>query len=165
MRWISGFAIFVLGTFTGMLLMRADAAQTEKQVGLEVMHVGIRVKNPDESLNFYTKTMHFRLAFTSKDDEGKLLSYHVQVSRNTFLELQPASTDLPPGLISHIGMRAYDLKSTIDSLRRDGIEVKDPFIGVSKALITNIVDPDGVHLELLELTPESSQGRAMAAWK
>jgi catechol 2,3-dioxygenase-like lactoylglutathione lyase family enzyme len=164
MRWISTFAAFILGTFVGILLMRADAAPKEKQASLELNHVGIRVKNLDESLNFYTKKLHFRLAFTSRDNEGKLLAYHLQVSRNTFLELQAPMAGQPTGL-THFGIRADDLKFTIDSLRQNGVETKDPLVGFSKALITNIVDPDGVQLELLELFPESKQSQAMASWK
>jgi hypothetical protein len=41
----------------------------------------------------------------------------------------------------------------------------DPRSGATKAVITNILDPDGVRLELLEYPPESLQGKAIDGWK
>jgi catechol 2,3-dioxygenase-like lactoylglutathione lyase family enzyme len=69
--------------------------------GLNLNHVGISVKDFDKELNYYTKTLGFREVFAFKDPDGKPALTYVQLSRDTFLELQPANADRPPGL-SHI---------------------------------------------------------------
>ena len=50
-------------------------------------------------------------------------------------------------------------------LRQHGVTLDDPRIGSSKAPLTNVMDPNGVRLELLEFAPESLQRKAIDAWK
>jgi catechol 2,3-dioxygenase-like lactoylglutathione lyase family enzyme len=158
--FISGLALFVAG------MMVSAVAQQNKAVdlGVRVNHVGIYVKNFDESINFYTRTMGFREAFVFRDKDGKPTTMYVQVSKDTFLELAPATAEHPAGL-NHIGFQADDLKETVAKLRQQGVTVEDPRTGLSKAPLTNVVDPNGVRLEMLEFAPESLQKKAIDSWK
>ncbi len=72
-----GIAFFLAGLILGGIMMQASSAQQQKvESGLKLNHVGFNVKNFDESLNFYTKTMGFREAFTLRGPDGKpTLSY------------------------------------------------------------------------------------------
>jgi len=164
MRWMRGLTLFIAGTVLGIFMTQPSAAPQEKVTGLRLNHFGIYVKDLDESMNFYTKTMGFREAFSVKDKDGKPTIVYLQISRDTFLELAPASADRPVGF-SHVGIWADDLKTTVTSLRQQGVKLEDIRTGSTKASLTNVVDPNGVRLELLEYPPESLQRKAIEAWK
>jgi catechol 2,3-dioxygenase-like lactoylglutathione lyase family enzyme len=157
-------AIFVAGIVVGIFMMRPSAGQQAKATGIRLNHVGVFAKDFDESYNFYTKTMGFREAFSFKDKDGKPTLAYLQINKDTFLELAPATGDRTPGL-NHVGIWADDLKATVNLLRERGVKVDDPRTGASKAPLTNVTDPNGVRLELLEFAPESMQRKAIDGWK
>jgi methylmalonyl-CoA/ethylmalonyl-CoA epimerase len=157
--------LFIAGAACGILFAtQPSAAPQEKPTGLRLNHVGIYVKNFDESMNFYTKTMGFRVAFVLNDKEGKPSLAYLQINRDTFLELAPTTADRPVGL-SHVGIWADDLNATVAALRQRGVKVDDPRAAASHAPLTNAFDPNGVRLELLDYVPESLQKKAIDGWK
>jgi len=164
MRKLSGLAFFIAGIVLGVFTTQPSAAPQEKGSGLNLNHFGIYVKDFDESMNFYTKTMGFRVAFSLKDKDGKPTIAYLQINRDTFLELAPATADRPVGL-SHIGIWADDLNATVTQLRQRGVKMDDPRVGSTKAPLTNMIEPNGVRLELLEYPAESLQRKAMDGWK
>jgi catechol 2,3-dioxygenase-like lactoylglutathione lyase family enzyme len=164
MRWMRGLALFMAGIALGIFTTQPSAAPQEKVTGLRLNHVGMYVKNIDESMNFYTKVMGFREAFSFKDKEGKPTLVYLQINRDTFLELAPANADRPVGL-SHVGIWADDLETTVSALRQRGVKVEDPRVGLTNAPLTNVIDPNGVRLELLDFAPESLQWKAIEGWR
>jgi catechol 2,3-dioxygenase-like lactoylglutathione lyase family enzyme len=164
MRWVRGVMFFVAGTLFGILATQPSAAPQEKGTGLRLNHFGIYVKDFDESMNFYTKTMGFREAFSLKDKDGKPTLAYLQINRDTFLELAPATGDRPVGF-SHAGLWSDDLNKTVNILRERGVKMDNPISGATKSLLTNVIDPNGVRLELLEYPPESLQRKAIDGWK
>src|SRR5579862_4762405 len=137
---MSGFALFAAGTGFGIFLMQPGAAQQNAAgllPGLRLNHVGIYAKNYDESLQFYTKTMGFREAFTIKGADGKPTLSYLQMNRDQFLELAPATGDRQPGL-SHIGIWPMDLNGTVAAMKQRGVKVEDPRTGATKTSITNV---------------------------
>jgi catechol 2,3-dioxygenase-like lactoylglutathione lyase family enzyme len=161
MVWMRGLALFVVGTFLGIFIMQGSAAPQQKVAGLRLNHFGIYAKDFDESVNFYKKTMGFREAFSFIDREGKPIVY-LYINRDTFLEVTPADAAHPAGF-SHAGIWADDLNATVTALRQHGVKLDDPRLGVAKSPLTNMVDPNGVRLELLEFGPESLQRKAIDA--
>jgi len=161
---MSSVALFVAGMVAGMLMMQPGAAQEKPLPGLRLNHVGIYAKDFDESMRFYTQTMGFREAFTIKDQQGKPTLAYLQITRDTFLELAPATAQRPVGL-SHIGIWPQDLNATVAALRERGVKVDDPRTGSTKTSITNVIDPNGVRLELLDFLPDSLPRKAMDTWK
>ena len=164
MRWMRGVMLFTAGTVFGISATQPSASPQEKTAGLRLNHFGIYVKDFDASMNFYTKTMGFRVAFSLKDKDGKPNLAYLQINRDTFLELAPATAERPVGF-SHIGLWADDLNKTVTLLRERGVKLDDPHAGGTKALLTNMIEPGGVRLELLEYPPESLQRKAIDAWK
>jgi catechol 2,3-dioxygenase-like lactoylglutathione lyase family enzyme len=164
MRWMRGVVLFMAGTVFGIFATQPSAAPQEKVTGLRLNHFGIYVKDLDESMNFYTKTMGFREAFSLKDKDGKPTLAYLQINRDTFLELAPAAADRPVGF-SHVGIWADDLNKTVSILRERGVKMDNPISGATKALLTNMIEPNGVRLELLEYPPESLQKKAIDGWK
>jgi catechol 2,3-dioxygenase-like lactoylglutathione lyase family enzyme len=156
--------LVIAGIGIGIFMMQPSAAQQEKVTGLRLNHVGMYVKDFNESVNFYTKTMGFREAFSIKDKDGKPAITYLQINRDTFLELAPSTPERPVGL-NHVGILADDLKGAVGTLRQQGVKVDDPRTGASKAPLTNVTDPNGIRLELLDFAPESLQRKAIDAWK
>jgi catechol 2,3-dioxygenase-like lactoylglutathione lyase family enzyme len=163
-RIMGGFALFAAGVGVGVFLMQPGRAQTNQVSGLRLNHVGIYVKDFDESMRFYTRTMGFREAFTLKDPQGKPTLAYLQITRDTFLELAPATAERPVGL-SHIGIWPEDQNATVAALRERGVQVNDPRVGSTKTSITNVIDPNGVRLELVDFLPGSLPRKAMEEWK
>jgi catechol 2,3-dioxygenase-like lactoylglutathione lyase family enzyme len=161
---IVGFTFFAAGIAVGVFLMQPVAAQQTQNPGLRLNHVGIYTKDFDESMRFYTKNMGFREAFTIKDKDGKPTLAYLQLSRDTFLELAPATAERPAGL-SHIGFWPEDLNAAVAALRQRGVKVDDPRTGSTKTSITNVIEPNGVRLELLDFLPDSLPRKAIDSWK
>jgi catechol 2,3-dioxygenase-like lactoylglutathione lyase family enzyme len=164
MRWVRGIVLFVAGTVFGILATQPSAMPQNQNTGLKLNHFGIYVKDFDASMNFYTKTMGFREAFSLKDKDGKPTLTYLQINRDTFLELAPATADRPVGF-SHAGLWSDDLNKTVTILRERAIKMDNPISGATKSLLTNVIDPNGVRLELLEYPPESLQRKAIDGWK
>jgi catechol 2,3-dioxygenase-like lactoylglutathione lyase family enzyme len=161
---IGSVTLFAAGIAVGVLMMQPSAAQQNQNPGLRLNHVGIYAKDYDESMRFYTKTVGLREAFTIKDKDGKPTLTYLQINKDSFLEVAPASPERPAGL-SHIGIWPEDLNATVASLRQHGATVADPRTGATKTTITNVIDPNGIRLELLDFLPESLPRKAMDAWK
>jgi catechol 2,3-dioxygenase-like lactoylglutathione lyase family enzyme len=163
-RTIACLTFFAAGIGVGAFLMQPGRAQTNSNPGLRLNHVGIYVKDFDESMRFYTQTMGFREAFTIKDPSGKPVLAYLQITRDTFLELAPSTADRPVGL-SHIGIWPEDQAAAVATLRERGVKVADPRVGSTKTSITNVIDPNGVRLELVDFLAGSLPKKAMDDWK
>lgn len=161
---LSGLILFVSGMASGIFLMQPGSAQQVPEPGLRLNHVGIYAKDYDESMRFYKNIMGFREAFTIRDKDGKPTLTYLQITRDTFLELAPATAERPAGL-SHIGFWPNDLNATVAALRSRGVRIADPRTGATKTSITNAIDPNGVRLELLDFLPDSLPRKAMDSWK
>jgi catechol 2,3-dioxygenase-like lactoylglutathione lyase family enzyme len=161
---IGSFTLFAAGVMTGMFLMQPTAAQQNPAPGLRLNHVGIYAKDFDESMRFYTQTIGLREAFTIRDKDGKPTLAYLQINRDTFLELAPATAERPVGL-SHVGIWPENLNATVAAFRQRGVKVDDPRTGSTKTSITNVIDPNNVRLELLDFLPDSLPRKAIDSWK
>jgi catechol 2,3-dioxygenase-like lactoylglutathione lyase family enzyme len=162
--YLRGLTIFVAGIVIGTLLIQPSAADGNRLTGVRLNHFGIAVKDLDESTNFYTKVMGFKVAFQFSPD-GKHKTTYFQISRDTFVEMSQANDRTPPG-ITHVGMETPDVKKTLEELKANGgnpqaLNDKSP----TKALLGSIIDPNGIRLEFVELTPDSMHRKAVESWK
>ena len=148
------------------------AAQDGKRLTLSV--VGVAAKDPPASAKFYQSLVGFRVAFTFGSTDPQRMNVYYQTSRDTFLEVQPAGTNLPSGL-THFHLLARDLDATIARLRQAGLTTaagNEP--GTIGQAVTvspgahvknvNVFDPDGTRLELNEYIPESLPKKAVDSW-
>ena len=160
-----GLALFVVGTLFGLALHTA-LAQNESLspnrgvVGLN--HVGIIVPDLDKAVEFYTKTMGFPEAFRQNDASGKVQLVYVQISQNTFVELQPAN-GRPLG-VSHFGLHVENVNAAAAMFKQRGANVGPVNVSGTKAILSNVTDPNGNRMELNELPPESLHRQAMQRW-
>ena len=157
-----GLCLFVAGTLAGLVAQIA-IAQTQNHGIVRVNHVGISVPDIDEAVEYYTQTMGFPEAFRVVNDSGQIGLVYVQVSQNTFVELQPANAQRPPG-ISHFGLHVEDMDGVIAMFRERGADVEDSRLSGTGAILSNVRDPNGIRMELAELPAESFHRQAMERW-
>jgi len=158
---MKGLALFAAGILVGVLATHTVAAQDSAPRALS--HVGIAVKDFDATLAYYTKTLGLREAYSLKQPDGRPLLTYLHINRDTFLEVQPATAALPPGL-THFAVEFGDLKAAVARMRQQGATLADPGLTPGRALFTRLRDLDGVSIEAMEFGPESQQRKAMNAW-
>ncbi len=159
---MKGTILFVCGVVVGALALQVSTAQDAARRGIN--HIGISTKNYDAELKFYKDTLGAKEAFTVRNQDGSVRLTYLQLSRDTFVELLPAAVGAPTG-ITHVGIETNDVASSIANLRKQGFKLDDPTVGISKARVGRISDPDGVALEIMEIGPDSLQRKAVDAWK
>jgi catechol 2,3-dioxygenase-like lactoylglutathione lyase family enzyme len=157
-----GTLLFVAGILAGLSIQAV--AQTQNRGIVQLNHVALSVPDLDTAVTYYTKTMGFPEAFRSKDDKGQTTLVYVQVSRDTFIELQPANPQRPPG-INHLGLHVENMNAATAMFKQRGANVSETRVSPTKAILSNITDPNGVRIELAELPPESAHRQAMERWK
>ena len=156
--------VFLVGVLTGAG-MTTTLAQSGRLPGDNyVNHIAISVPNFDEAFAFYTQKMGFREAFTVRNAQGQPQLAYVQVSRNTFVELQPANANRPAGL-NHFGLHVENLPAVVDALKQRGVKVEEPRVRPDDSSVANATDPQGIRIELFQFGPGSQQGKAIASWK
>ena len=158
-----GLSLFVGGIAVGLAVQMA-IAQSRNQNIVGVNHVGIAVPDLDAALTYYTETLGFPEAFRIANDAGEIALIYVQVSENTFVELQPVNDNRPAGL-NHFGVHVGDMDAAISMFRARGSEVQDSRVSSTHAVLSNILDPDGIRMELSELPPASLHWQAMDRWE
>jgi catechol 2,3-dioxygenase-like lactoylglutathione lyase family enzyme len=158
--------VFVMGLLIGASVM-SGAAQGERPQGDDyVNHVAIAVEDIDAAFAFYIQKMGFREGFVRRDENGQLQLAYVQVSRNTFIELQRTTPERRAGL-NHYGLHVEDLRATVSALKQRGVTVEEARAGRpgEDSMVANATDPSGIRIEMFQFGPNSAQGRAIAAWK
>jgi len=160
---MSGVVLFAAGVGVGAYLWQPSAAQPPPTLGLRLNHVGLYVADFDESMRYYTQTLGLREAFTIRDQDGNPALAYLHITRDTFLEIAPASAQRPVG-ISHIGLWPQDLEQTLGILRGRGVEIADPRTGSTGSRLANVTDPDGVRLELVDFLPDSATRKAIDSY-
>ncbi|HUL51436.1 MAG TPA: VOC family protein, partial [Candidatus Nitrosotalea sp.] len=159
----------------GSLATHSAFAQANNHAGYRLSVVGIAVKDYAKSQDFYANKMGLREAFKFTNQDGTRTTTYYQLSRDTFLEMQPAVGDAKPGF-THVHLVVDDLNAAISRLKQAGVSGA-PRNGNTPGTVTeagtaqpsnvknaNIVEPDGLRLELNELLPESLTKKAMESW-
>jgi catechol 2,3-dioxygenase-like lactoylglutathione lyase family enzyme len=158
-----GFFLFVAGIVVG-LAVEAAVAQSPNRGIVGLNHVALSVPNIDQAVAYYTKTMGFPEAFRQTDDKGQVTLVYVQISKNTFVELQPSNPQRPVG-INHLGLHVENMAAATSMFKERGANVSETRTSGTKAILSNITDPNGVRIELAELPPDSLHRQAMERWK
>src|SRR5262245_22371815 len=160
---MSRFGLFVAGIVVGVAVQTGVA---QKRTDMYLNHVGIAVASVPEALAYYTQKMGFREAFRQTAQDGKLVSAYVQVSKNSFIEIQEANAQRPAG-VSHFGLAVDSIEEATKYFRAGGVTSTDPGApsAFSHARLANLTDLNGVRIEMAELTPDSLQKKAIDSWK
>jgi catechol 2,3-dioxygenase-like lactoylglutathione lyase family enzyme len=156
-------ATFVAGAVAGLAVSAVAQNQSPNQGIVGLNHVALSVPDIDKAVEYYTKTMGFPEAFRIVNATGIQLVY-VQISKNTFIELQPANAQRPPG-INHFGLHVENMDAATAMFKGRGANVAATNVSATKAILSNVLDPNGVRMELAELPPDSLHRQAMERWK
>ena len=156
--------LFVAGLMVGLAVQVAVAQSGNKGVVM-MNHVGINVPNIPEAVTYYTQKMGYKEAFRVTDDKGQPTLVYMQISKNTFLELNQATADRAPGF-THYGLHVDNAAAAVDMFKKRGVTVTATNVSAgTKAILANITDPYMGRIELVEITPNSSHQKAIDAWK
>src|SRR5437660_4261902 len=98
-----GAMLFAAGLLAG-LAFQVGTAQNSNPGIVMMNHVGISVSNIPEAVTYYTQKMGYREAFRVNDEKGQPRIVYLQISKNTFLELNPVTAQRPAGF-SHYGLQ------------------------------------------------------------
>lgn len=158
-----GVMLFAAGLFAGLALQVMTAQNTNSGVVM-MNHVGISVPNIAEAVTYYTQKMGYREAFRVNDAKGQPRLVYMQISKNTFLELNPATPERPAGF-SNYGLHVENAAQAVARFRKSGLTVTDTSVSDTKAVLANITDPYMGRIELTELPPESLHYKAIQNWK
>jgi catechol 2,3-dioxygenase-like lactoylglutathione lyase family enzyme len=157
-----GAMLYAVGLLTG-LAVQIGIAQTANGVVM-MNHVGINVPDIAEAITYYTQKMGYREAFRANDEKGQPRLVYMQISKNTFLELNPANAQRPAGF-THYGLHVDSAADAVAMFRKRGVTVSDTNTSDTKAVLANITDPYMGRIELAELTPASMHFKAIQSWK
>lgn len=162
---------FVLGS-----LSKKAVDSWQGRVSERLLVVGIAVTDYPASENFYEKIIGFPIAFKFTSPDGQRTTKYYQISRDSFLEMQPVTPTMPAGL-THVHILTEDLTALIAKLRQAGLAsaarngtmpntVTEPGLTQpSNVKSANVFDPNGIRLELNEWLPDSLTKKAMESWK
>jgi catechol 2,3-dioxygenase-like lactoylglutathione lyase family enzyme len=158
-----GVALFIVGVVAGLAVSAVAQNQTTNTGIVGLNHVAVSVPDIDQAVTYYTKTMGFPEAFRVTSTQGQPLVF-LQISRNTFLELQPANAQRPPG-INHFGLQVENMAAVTAMFKARGANVLETRKSSTNDIISNVVGPNGVRIELSELPPDSLFRKAMDRWR
>ena len=158
-----GAMLFAAGLFAGLALQMGIAQNNNGGVVM-MNHVGINVPNIAEAVTYYTQKMGYKEAFRANDAKGQPRLVYMQISKNTFLELNPAGPDRPAGF-THYGLHVENAAQAVARFRNSGVKVTDTNKSDTKAVLANITDPYMGRIELTELPPDSMHYKAIQSWK
>ena len=158
-----GVMLFAAGLFAGLVIQVGMAQNTNAGVVM-MNHVGINVPNIAEAVTYYAQKMGYREAFRVNDQKGQPRIVYMQISKNTFLELNQATAERPAGF-THYGLHVENAAQAVARFRENGVKVSDTNVSDTKAILANITDPYMGRIELVEITPESLHYKAIQNWK
>ena len=158
-----GALLFAAGVAAGLTVQGVFAQNANGGVVM-MNHVGISVANVAEAVTYYTEKMGYREAFRVNDDKGQPRLVYMQISKNTFLELNPVNAQRPAGF-SHYGLHVDNVAEAVARFRKNGVTVSDVNTSDTKAILANITDPYMGRIELAQLPPESLHYKAIQSWK
>jgi lactoylglutathione lyase len=131
-------------------------------LGFRLIYTGIRVKNMEESLRFYTGVLGMEIAEPlqkTTPTKGSVVTLRSPNSEqllelNHYEEGSPFNSPYVNGEdLDHIAFDVKDLEATVKELKRQGVQVVvEPYqigyqIGWKEAYVK---DPNGIWIELLE---------------
>jgi catechol 2,3-dioxygenase-like lactoylglutathione lyase family enzyme len=131
-----------------------------------IAHVAFHVTDMQKSLDFYCGVLGLKKAFELHDKEGKPWIVYLKVCDGQFVELFHGGEGVVKPLSKQAGyhhfcLRVDDMLAFTDMLHKRGLFLdKSPTLGGDKNYQLWITDPDGVAIEIMQISPESPQAKA-----
>jgi lactoylglutathione lyase len=133
-----------------------------------IAHVAVTVKDMEKSLDFYTRVLGFKKAFSIPDPQtGRPWIEYLYMGSGQFIELfyGGAKDNSWSGELrgfNHLCLQVDDIHSTVEHIKKEGVEVTDgPKQGADSNWQAWIKDPDGIRVELMQIDEKSPHYKAM----
>ena len=135
---------------------------------MNLAHVAITVKDMDAALRFYEEGLGFKRAFDMPEPEtGEPWIVYVYAGSGQFVELfyggeKDYSWDPKDRAYNHVCIGTDDIHKATAKLQEAGYTMDIlPKLGCDGNWQAWVTDPDGVRIELMQISPESPQMEAM----
>jgi lactoylglutathione lyase len=132
-----------------------------------VGHIGIKVKNLEKSIAFYTETMGFPEMFRLHRDDGRVWLVYLRITDDQYLEIFPeAIQDRAPepenNGINHFCLTVENIEEIVHQLEAKGVALYWPLkTGADNNRQAWVQDPDGNRIELMEMASNALQFKAI----
>lgn len=132
-----------------------------------ITHVAIRVKDVDRTLDFYINKLGFA-ELLRLDRDGRLWLVYLRITDDQYLEVFPdgQGDDVPgPEAVgyNHMCLAVPDIEQAVAELEAVGVPLIRPKVkGADGNWQTWIADPDGHRIELMQMSPDGMQAKAIA---
>lgn len=121
-------------------------------------HINLISGDLARSEHFYCHVLGLKKVFSFYKD-GELFGFYLALGDMTFIEIfidhSPSSQTNP--IIRHLCLETDNIDAMIADVRGKGWHITDKKLGADQAWQAWITDPDGVTIEVMQYTPESSQ--------
>lgn len=130
-------------------------------------HIGIKVKDLEKSIAFYTETMGFPEMFRLYRDDGRVWLVYLRITDDQYLEIFPeAIQDRAPEAdnngINHFCLTVENIEEIVRQLEAKGVALYWPLkTGADNNRQAWVQDPDGNRIELMEMAPNALQFKAI----
>ena len=130
-------------------------------------HIGIKVKNLEKSMAFYTETMGFPEMFRLRRDDGRVWLVYLRITDDQYLEIFPeAIQDRAPepenNGINHFCLTVENIEEIVRQLEAKGVALYWPLkTGADNNRQAWVQDPDGNRIELMEMASNALQFKAI----
>jgi lactoylglutathione lyase len=129
-------------------------------------HVAIRVSDVDRTLAFYSGKLGFEEMLRLHREDGRLWLLYLRITDEQYLEVFPDAVGerAPPqesNGLNHICLTVTDLDDVVRQLGARGVPLSRPKLGPDGNRQAWIEDPDGNRIELMEMTADSLQAKAI----
>ena len=130
-------------------------------------HIAIRVSDVARSLDFYIGKLGFEEMFRL-DRDGRLWLMYLRITDTQYLELFPEGQGdrAPPREAvgyNHLCLEVSDIEATLAELADKGVPLTSPLkMAADGNRQAWIEDPDGHRIELMQLSPDCLQLKAIA---
>jgi len=131
---------------------------------LGVGHAAYGVRNLEDSLSFYVDQLGLEEAFRLYRDDGTLWIVYLYTGEGSFIELFPENDvrEATQARYKHLCLVVDDMSLTLDDLKQRGLEpLGPPSVGKDGNTQAWVRDPDGNPIELMQISPDSDQGRVV----
>jgi len=127
----------------------------ENRVIKKIEHIGVKVKNMDVSVRFYTEVLGMKLVGRERLADGVELAFLAMPgTENVQIELIGRGHDGLPddAKVHHIAFTVSDIEAELDKLRARGVRLIDetPRTILNGVKIAFFFGPDGERLELFQ---------------
>ena len=127
-------------------------AGTGKITGLA--HIGIKVKDIDASIKFYTETLGFELTHRQQFGTSTLAFLNIGTCLLELIQ-SPVYEERTPGQIDHIAVEVKGIEALVEDLRAKGVPFLAENINLAPGLLDGVKNifftgPDGERFEFFE---------------